>query len=222
VELTAAHALLAADPLPLEMGVQRLESSQLLVAARTDMHRCSGEMFEWWFRFAPDTQRYLWGHPIDHISPDWRDTSPSTHIGSTHVISERFGSDASPANLLAHSVDPAELFGAEAVDAARAAGLVSGIVYAHSGPAEAGADHRGRPVGVRLLHVARDTPWRMVLGTRFWMGAGLPREAAEQIPTEVGLALMQHAYTEFHYLSKFLPSLYIAENRERIPPVPAW
>jgi hypothetical protein len=161
-------------------------------------------------------------HPIDHISSDWRDTSPSAHIGSTHVISERFGSDASPANLLAHFVDPAELFGAEAVDAARTAGLVSGIVCAHSGPAEAGADHRGRPVGVRLLHVARDTPWGMVLPTRFWMGAGLPREAAEQIPTEVGLALMQHAYTEFYYLSKFLPSLYIAENRERIPPVPAW
>jgi hypothetical protein len=33
---------------------------------------------------------------------------------------------------------------------------------------------------------------------------------------------MQHAYTEFHYLSKFLPSLYIAENRELEPPPFPW
>jgi hypothetical protein len=222
VELSSAGALLDSRPLELEMGVRRLQSGQLLVAARTDMHRCTGEMFEWWFRFAPDTQQYTWWHPIDHVSSAWRETSPSTHIGSTHVISERFGADAPADDLLVQFVDPGELFGADAVADAREAGEVSGIVYGHGGFAAAGLDDAGRPIGVRLLHVARDTPWGAVLRTRFWMGAGLPAEAARELPVEVGLALMQHAYTEFRYLSHFLPSLYIAENRDRVPVALPW
>jgi DAPG hydrolase PhiG domain len=58
----------------------------------------------------------------------------------------------------------------------------------------------------------------MVLRSRFWLGADAP----EPVPEPVGLGLMQHAYTEFHYLSKFLPSLYIAENRETEDPPFPW
>jgi hypothetical protein len=57
-EFEDAHRLLVADPLPLEMGVARQASGILHVAARTDMPGCSGRMFEWWFRFAPDTEQY--------------------------------------------------------------------------------------------------------------------------------------------------------------------
>jgi hypothetical protein len=217
VELSEAGALLDPRPLPLETGVQRLHSGQLLVAARSDMHHCTGAMFEWWFRFAPDTQKYLWWHPIDHISSDWRDTNPQTHIGSMHVITERFGGGPAQ-DLLVRFVDPAELFGAEAVAAAGERGDVSAIVFGYAGFAARGTDEQGRPHGVRLLHVARDTPWGMVLRTRFWMGVDGP----EPVPEEIGLALMQHSGTEWHYLSRFLPSLYIAENRDRIPVALPW
>jgi hypothetical protein len=218
VELSQAGAVLDPRPLPLETGVQRLGSGQLLVAARSEMHGCKGEMFEWWFRFAPDSQKYLWWHPIDHLSSDWTDTDPKTHIGSMHVITERFGEAGPPQDLLVRFVDPAELFGAEAVSGARERGDVSGIAYGHAGFAAGGTDEAGRPRGVRLLHVARDTPWGMVLRTRFWMGVDAP----EPVPEEVGMALMQHSNTEWHYLSRFLPSLYIAENRAQIPVRSVW
>src|SRR5881275_113631 len=93
VELENAAVLLNPDPLRLEMGIERLPSQQLHVAARTDMYGCKGEMFEWWFRFAPDTQQYAWWHPIDHLKSEWRETSATSHIGSTHVVVEKLGGD---------------------------------------------------------------------------------------------------------------------------------
>jgi hypothetical protein len=38
----------------------------------------------------------------------------------------------------------------------------------------------------------------------------------------MGLQLMQHAHTEFKYLSRFLPSLYTAENRDAEEVVLPW
>lgn len=218
VELDQAAVLLNPDPLPLEMGIQRLPSGQLHVAARTDMYRCKGHMFEWWFRFAPDTQQYAWWHPIDHVSSAWRETNPRTHIGSTHVVEEKLGGDE-VLSLLINFQDPALTFGHEAVRAARESGAVSGLVCAHLGMSfDPPRDEAGRPIGGRMAHIARDTEWGMVLRSRFWLGVGLP----DPIPDEVGLGLMQHAYTEFHYLSRFLPSLYIAENRDSESPPYPW
>jgi hypothetical protein len=39
---------------------------------------------------------------------------------------------------------------------------------------------------------------------------------------EVGLGLMRHANTEFEYLSRLLPSLYIADRREDEPVELPW
>lgn len=49
-------------------------------------------------------------------------------------------------------------------------------------------------------------------------GLDAPRVLEQVLPDEIGLGLMKHALTEFTYLSRFLPSLYIAENREKITP----
>jgi DAPG hydrolase PhiG domain len=218
VELENAAALLDPGPLPLEMGIQRLESGPLHVAARTDMYRCSGRMFEWWFRFAPDTQQYAWWHPVDHVSSAWRETNPRTHVGSTHLVEEKLGGDEVLSLEIAFQ-DPALTFGEDAVREARQSGAVSALVCAHLGAGEGTPrDEAGRPLFGRLAHIGRDTPWGMVLRSRFWLGV----QAPEPVPDEVGLGLMQHAYTEFHYLSKFLPSLYIAENRELEPPPFPW
>ena len=50
--LSEVEALLRPTPLPLETGFERSPEGVLHVAARTDMHGCTGEMFEWWFRDA--------------------------------------------------------------------------------------------------------------------------------------------------------------------------
>jgi len=225
LELEDAHRLLDPGPLALEMGVQRLESGVLHVAARTDMPHCKGRMFEWWFRFAPDTYQYAWWHPIDHVSSAWVETSPQTHVGSTHLVEERLGADEVYA-LQIHFVDAAEIFGADAVERALDAGDVSAIVAAQIGMGEEPLrDERGRPNMGRMAHIARDTPDGMVLRSRFWLGggSGLPAEQLRAaIPDEVGLGLMRHAHTEFKYLSRFLPSLYVADRREAEPVVLPW
>ncbi len=224
-ELEGLQGLLDSDPLPLEMGYQRLQSGQLHVAARTDMRGVKGRMFEWWFRFAPDTRQYAWWHPIDHVSSEWRETSPTTHVGSTHLVKEKLGADEVH-TLEINFQDPAETFGEEAVAEARESGAVSALVCAHLAlGADPPRDERGRPLGGRLAHIGRDTEWGMVLRSRFWLGAGLgapPEALTELIPDERGSGLMKHAYTEFIYLSRILPALYVAEQREVEPPALPW
>jgi hypothetical protein len=43
-----------------------------------------------------------------------------------------------------------------------------------------------------------------------------PKEVSKLFPDQFGRALLQHCYNEFTFLSRFLPSLFIAENRERL------
>jgi len=215
VEVEDSAVLLEAGPLRQEMGVERLPSGVLHVAARTDMPRVKGRMMEWWFRFAADTAQYMWWHPHDHVSSEWIETSATTHIGSTHIVKERLnGSEVQ--DLKIHFVDPREIFGKQAYDDAVARGDVTTTIAAMIGLGEEPLrDDKGRPNMGRMAHIARDTPDGLVLRSRFWLGAGtgLPPETLSQvIPEQMGLDLMWHAHTEFKYLARILPSLYIAEN----------
>jgi hypothetical protein len=215
-----ATELLDPSPHPLETGVARCTSGVVSVAARTDMPGCSGAAFEWWFRFACDTDQYKWWHPLDHVSSRWVETSATTHIGSTHLVDERLGeTDPTVHTLQIHFVDPVELFG-EAYTAALEAGDVSGCVAAQIGIGDDGLrDDRGRPNMGRMAHICRDTRDGMVLRSRFWLGqgAGLPAEALrETIPDALGLDLMQHAHTEFKFLSRVLPPLYDGAHPEGV------
>jgi len=47
MQLSEVGALLDPAPLPIETGYERFPNGVLHVAARTDLHGCSGEMFEW-------------------------------------------------------------------------------------------------------------------------------------------------------------------------------
>ena len=114
MDLSEVGALLDPKPVPLETGYERLPSGALHVAVRTDMHGCSGEMLEWWFRWRCDTQKYVWWHPIDHVSSHWQgELSPDTHIGSEHVVSEFF-SGLPAADLIVQVREPSEFFDADA------------------------------------------------------------------------------------------------------------
>lgn len=220
--------LLDPAPLPLEMGYERLPNGVLHIGCRTDLHRCSGEMLEWWFRFKPDTQRYVWWHPVDHVSSDWLEGEKGTHIGSIHKVEERFS--GSPAKqLLIQFREPAEFFSAGALDAARRSGALSGIVCARGGESwQAPRDPAGRVMGTRLFHVVRDTDWGAVLRSHFFIGWDLPsigktpEAITEMIPDATGPSILAHCYNEFSFLSRFLPSLYVAENRATRPVALPW
>lgn len=133
LQLDDLSPLLDPAPLPLEMGYERLPDGSLHVAVRTDMHHCRGEMFEWWFRWRCDTQKYIWWHPIDHVSSRWQgQLSDTTHVGSEHVVSERF-SGLPAEDLLIQFRDPSEFFDAENYTKARESGAITAAVVGRIG-----------------------------------------------------------------------------------------
>jgi hypothetical protein len=229
MEFQEIDTLLNCDPLRLEMGIERLASGVLHVAARTDMHNTKGRMFEWWFQYFTNSEQYVWWHPGDHVFLKWDDRyTPANYIGATCLVDERLGGK-DVYRLFIHFVDPGELFTPSALTHARATGDVSAIVTGQFGLGEnppRTTDGSDRPLGSQLLHVLRDTPFGCALRSHFYLGLDLqermsPREIAEMIPDKIGLNLMKHAYSEFTFLSRFLPSLYIAAKRESEPiPLP--
>jgi len=229
MQLSEVGALLRPEPLNLETGYERLPDGVLHIAARTDMHHCTGEMFEWWFRWRCDTQKYVWWHPVDHVSSRWAGTlSDDTHVGSEHVVTEYF--TGLPADdLIIQFRDPSEFFASGAYEKARESGAISCAVLARVGfTHDPPRQDDGSVLGGRLLHIGRDTEWGMVLRSHFFIGQDLPAtgvgpdELARTVTDEFGRGLLQHAYNEFTFLSRFLPSLYIAEHRDAQPPVVPW
>jgi len=229
MELSEVASLLKARPLPLETGYERLPSGVLHIAVRTDMHDCTGEMFEWWFRWRCDTQKYIWWHPVDHVNSAWQGTlSDQTHVGSEHVVTEFFTGLPSE-DLIIQFRDPSEFFAIAEYEAARKNGDISCAVLGRVGFShEPPRDSTGAVLGGRLLHVGRDTEWGFALRSHFYLGQDLPdlgissADVEAQVPTELGVALLQHAYNEFTFLSKFLKGLYIAEHREEKTPQVPW
>jgi DAPG hydrolase PhiG domain len=217
--LSEVNRLLDPSPMPLEMGYERLPNGALHIACRTDLHRCTGEMFEWWFRFRPNTQQYIWWHPVDHVSSQWIEVTEGTHIGSIHKVEEYF-SGQPMAQLLIQFRDPTEFFDAEQYALARSEKRITAAICGRTGRSwDALRDDQGRMLGSRLLHIGRDTEWGCVLRSHFYLGNDLPakglspEEVTAAVPEIAGQALLQHCYNEFTYLSRFLPSLFIAENR---------
>ena len=229
MEFDEVEALLSPTPLPLETGYERLASGALHVAVRTDMRGCTGEMFEWWFRWRCDTQKYIWWHPVDHVFSGWQgELRDDTHVGSEHIVTEYF--TGLPADdLIIQFREPSEFFDGDRYDAARADGSVSGAVLARIGVShDPPRTEGGEVIGGRLLHIGRDTDWGLALRSHFYIGLDLPGlgmtadQVEEQVPTDFGVALLQHAYNEFTFLSRFLPSLYIAEHRDSQTPRVPW
>ena len=218
MELNDADRLLDPAPMHLETGFERLDNGILHVAVRTDLHRCSGAMFEWWFRSRPDTRQYVWWHPVDHLSSAWSEWVEGTHVGSIHLV-EEFFTGLPPEKLAIQFRDPAEFFDAAAYRSARAEGRVSAAICGRVGFGHEPERDEGRVLGGRLLHIARDTEWGSVLRSHFYMGQDLVAmgKSADEIESlftnEFGQALLMHCYNEFTFLSRFLPSLYAGETR---------
>lgn len=213
--------LLNPAPMALEMGVQRLENRSLLVAVRTDLHGCKGRMLDWWFTFFETTQHIKWWHPVDHVEhrgwdANWQ-RGKSYHGASISAVESLAEIPPVSAKLKFH--DPRDVFSAQVVEDAFASQQVSAIVAARIGFGDhVKLDANGDPMSGQMLHVTRDTPFGCVLRSRFVLG--LDDDHAEHAPSEaLGLALMRHCYTEFTFLSRFLPSLYYGEkaNGEEIP-----
>lgn len=215
------HELLEPGPLPLETGLQRLDDGCLQVSVRTDLHGCKGRMLDWWFTFFETSQHIRWWHPVDHVEHRgwdkfWR--KGRSYYGASICAVEALADIAPvPARLKFH--DPAEVFAAERLAAARSSGDVAAIITARIGFGEqVEVDAHGDPRDGEMLHVARDTPFGCVLRSKFVLGRAM-RDPRSQLSDALGLGLMRHCYTEFTFLARFLPSLYYGEgaNSESVP-----
>lgn len=215
------HALLDPAPMPLEAGIQRRDDGSLLVAMRTDLHGCKGRMLEWWFTFFETTQHIRWWHPVDHVAhhgwdSHWR-KGEGFHGASIRAVESLADIPPVAAQLKFH--DPQELFDGERLARAQERGDVSAIIAARIGFGDhVNLDAAGDPIDGEMLHVTRDTPFGCTLRSRFVLGRGSadPLHDASDV---IGLNLMKHCYTEFTFLSRFLPSLYYGEhaNGEVVP-----
>jgi len=228
MQLDEVGRLLDPSPLPPEMGYERLPDGVLHIACRTDLHGVLGKHFEWWFRSRPDTRQYRWWHPIDHVFSDWRGGDATTHVGSIHVVTEEFSGLPADDLLIQFRADD-EFFDADELAAARADGRVSALICGRVGMGwDAPALPDGRILGGRLIHLGRDTEWGMPLRSHFFLGQDLPEQGmspeqvAEVVPDAFGAALLQHCYDEFTFLSRFLPSLYLGDNRDAERPANPW
>ena len=216
------HDLLNPAPLKLEMGLSRLASGELLVAVRTDMHGCKGEMLDWWFRYFDSTQKIKWWHPHDHVAfKGWDEkwVKGENYIGATIEAVESLA-DIPPvaAKLKFHA--PTDFFELTAYEKAQDNNWVSAAICSTIGFGEdIVVDAEGDPVSGEMVHLARDTEFGCVLRSRFLLGKPEPDKKIE-VSDEIGLNLMRHCYNEFTYLSRILPSLYFAEAKPEAAPTP--
>ncbi|ALU60939.1 hypothetical protein ACA40_14115 [Pseudomonas syringae pv. lapsa] len=228
MDLSQVDLLLDPAPLRLETGFERLPNGVLHVACRTDLHNCTGEMFEWWFRSRPGTREYVWWHPVDHVSSEWAEGTEGTHVGSIHLAKEAF-SGLPVSELAIQFRDATEFFDAGKYASARENGAISAAICGRVGmsftPKRLAT---GEVLGGRLLHMGRDTEWGLALRSHFYMGqdlvaAGWPADKIEaEITDEFGQALLMHCYNEFTFLSRFLKGLYTGDNRDSKPVVAPW
>lgn len=213
LEAAIPVALLHADPIRLEMGIERFGSGTLTVACRTIMSGCNGAMLEWWFKYFETDEHLRWWHPIDHKRHfGWDELwkKGENYIGATIRATESLG-EVPPVKATIKFLSPAAYFSATDIDAAKRVGGVSALFYAGIGFGDdVETDEHGVPIGGRMMHVTRDTPDGLVLRSRFVLGLDSDK-GGHAVPDEIGLGLMRHCHSEFSFLAKALPSAYYGD-----------
>lgn len=213
--------LLRPEPLDLEMGVVRHDDDSIVVAIRNLLPNCTGKMIDWWFSYFQTTQHIHWWHPLDHVQLTGWDSNHKpgqAYIGATVKAIEALNDlPPTPATLKFHH--PNEIFNDTVLTKARCEDQLSAAVYARIGfGKEVDLDAQGDPMDGEMLHLYRDTDAGCLLRSRFYLGKQSGFSTDQQADT-LGRNLMAHCYSEFTYLSHFLPSLYYAESgRECVRP----
>jgi hypothetical protein len=219
IEWGIPRALLCPAPIRLEMGIERHSKGALVVACRTVMVSCTGNMLDWWFKYFETEEHLLWWHPLDHKRHFGWDTNwmkGKQYIGATVRAQESLG-DIPPISATIKFLEPSELFGKELFkDAVRQANVSAAIFAGIGFGDDLALDDVGTPTSGRMMHVARDTAEGLVLRSRFVLGLRSD-ESNQTVPDEVGLGLMRHCHSEFSYLSNVLPLLFFGDRNNPRP-----
>ena len=127
--------------------------------------------------------------------------------------------DSPPVKAKLKFHDPKDVFDPAQLQQAKDSGVLSAAICARIGFGEhVQLDPQGNPLDGEMLHLTRDTPTGCVLRSRFLLGRN-SLDPVRDVPDVLGLNLLRHCYSEFTYLSRFLPSLYYGEqaNGEKAP-----
>lgn len=219
--MDAADQLLEPGYLALENGFSRLRDGTVFVAVRTDMHRVTGAMFEWWMGWHyMEHQRYKLWHPRAHVANgtaamrgDDPDLSDREKYMTTHLVTEYVGDRCEDITITFH--DPATVFS----DPTRFAEsgttvMICGRVGLQRAPVTIG----------HLIHQIRETEGGSEMRSRFWLGRpqldplgpGNPLNrilGSNALTTRLsgahlGRDMLVHCGMEMHHLAGFLPALY--------------
>lgn len=209
MRLDQANELLTPGYLPFETGYMRLDDGQSLVAYRTNMPKCTGQMVEWWYgHYLTNTEQYKWWHPRVHV---WcaREGSRSNgnYIGGSHLVHEYIGPTLIKLKMNYHA--PSEVLNIERLHDAG----ISAVIYIRLGLLD-------EPIWLgHMLHVCRDTDYGCEIRSRIWSGDVEPLELApdresriQTFSNESAQWTLKHTQEEMSFLSRFLPTLYAKET----------
>ena len=220
-ELDEASQLLAPGDLPLENGFTQLPGGQTFVAARTEMPRVTGAMFEWWMGWHyMEAQRYKLWHPRAHVANGTREMrgddetlTDREKYRTTHFVTEYIGDRLEHITITFE--DPATFFrGGTDLTAGGTTALICGRVALQQPDVTIGW----------LVHQIRERPEGNEMRSRFWLGKPqLPRFDRAHLVNRLlgsrfisalarrpglGRSMLVHCGMEMNHLAGFLPELY--------------
>ncbi|TKI02499.1 DAPG hydrolase family protein [Martelella alba] len=227
--------LLNPFPLKLEMGINRTSNNLLIVAVRTDLQGCTGEMLEWWYRFFCSNEHFKWWHPCDHkLFYGWDDKwiPGKNFIDATVHFVEKLGNIA-PLSTKIKYCHPENFFSARKLIEAHRKKWISTAICGYIGLGnKINLDENGNPLDGIVMHLARDTSWGCVLRSRYIFGERADENSffsntkndltSRILADDIGLNLMQHCHREYISLAHFLPSLYYSSNIENVITPAQW
>jgi phloretin hydrolase len=199
--------LLDPAPVAVENGWCVLPDGVGYIAVRTPMPDVTGAMVDWWFDWhAHDPDRYRIWHPLAHFD-NAHEPSPvpraKAHWGAVHHPVEDLGTGTQYARIAFRS--PSELgMSTDALDHPAVATIVCGEV----------GDDRLHFRHTIMFHVFLHEGDGVVLRSRFWLGAVVPRPLSlpfvrrRAIGPRVTRALARHCTEEYTNLGSLLPELY--------------
>jgi hypothetical protein len=158
------------------------------------MHRCKGEMIDWWFGHRADTDTLRMWHPDSHVSLEWDENyRPGNYIGASQIVKGEFGGLMTSVRI--HYHDPSEFLDISKLADANVSAAVCANVY----------DLEKVPRG-RFIHLVRDIKSGCEMRSRFWLFRSTEADA---------MILLKHGLELMHRLAAFLPDLYKRENTRR-------
>jgi len=208
----------------LKYGYSRSQDGTVYVVCHIPMPECSGEMFEWWFSFCDNDEKYQLWHPQDHVYGHWCDAYNSIpvgervrghHINKSHSVQEYVGGQLQ--HLRIDFKDPSCYLNVSEFQENEITACLCARVFIKEGPL-------GYIAVGHMIHIFREsTTEGNHLYSQFWLGDVHSESKLSPLinfigntkifrkiraPTCLASGLLRHSSEEMACLANFLPALF--------------